>query len=611
MSQPISIDSRELETWLNEFVTKQMQQQHVPGVTLSLVQNGELSLAKGYGYADIERQIPVVAESTVFRVSGISMVLTATAIMQLVEKGLINLDDDVNRYLPNFQIDNNFSQPVTIVNLLTYTAGFDYKFIDLATFDKSNLIPLSEYLATKMPQRVRQPGTAVVGGCNYSHGLLGYLVEAIARVSYTQYIEENILQPLEMNRTSFDLPSSDALHLASSYQYQEKQNTYRAFDYEYTYMPTTSINTTATDIAKLAIAHLQYGKFQSQRILAEATARQMQQQQFTHNSLFPGVGLGFWELTPNNNQRILGNGGAISGFNSVLFLIPDRNLGVFVSANAGGNIPRKFMKQFVDRYFPLTEKDYATLRSLPQDRQNLKRYVGSYRSDGYTKLTVEKITLLFSTSSFRLHLEADGTLSNPRTLKTPNPIYLEEVEPLVLQVKDSPYSYLLGKADSQGKITNLVLSNAIINKLAWYETNTFHWLLIVWFILIFLSGTIASIFALTNFSGNASHQFNWALAGLICSLNLIGALGMLVLYPLTKQNYRLRWIYGLPKIVPVSLNILPIASVLAVGLTILAILTWSDRNWLFLEKLHYSLISLTAVGFIPWLNYWNLLGFRD
>ena len=87
MSQQISIDPQELETWLDEFLAEEMQKQHVPGVTLSVVQNGELFLAKGYGYADIERQIPVVAESTVFRVGGISMALTATAIMQLVEKG--------------------------------------------------------------------------------------------------------------------------------------------------------------------------------------------------------------------------------------------------------------------------------------------------------------------------------------------------------------------------------------------------------------------------------------------------------------------------------------------------------------------------------------------
>ena len=610
MSQPILTNPEELETWLEQFITEQMSTLHVPGVTFSAVQNGKLFFAKGYGYADIEKQIPVEAENTVFRVGAISMLLTTTAIMQLVEQELIGLDDDLNQYLPHFQIDNNFSQPVTIKNLLTQTAGFDRSFIGMSTFDKSSLISWSEYLATKMPQRVRPPGKAVVGGCNYSHSLLGYLVELITQVPYAQYIEENILQPLEMNHTSFDLPSSDALNLASSYRYLEKKQIYQAYDYEYTHMPTASINTTATDFAKLEIAHLQYGKFKSQRILSEATARQMQQQQFTNNFRFPGMGWGFWELTPNNNQRILGNGGAISGFTSLLFLMPEHNLGLLVSSNGRDNIPGKLMKQFVDRYFPLSDQDYATLSALPKNQQNLKRYEGSYRSDGYPKLTLEKISVLFSTSSFRLQLQPDGTLTNPKILENPNSLFLEESEPLVLQVKDSPYSQVLAQADTQGKITNLISNNAVFNKLAWYETNTFHWILIISFILIFISGLVVSILALVNFPGDFSHQLAQMWAGIICGLNLVAVGGLLTLYQIAKQNYRLRLIYGLPKIVPISLSIFLLTSVLAVGLPVLAILPWINHDWSLLEKLHYSLISLTAVGFIRWLDYLNLLGFR-
>ena len=104
-----------------------------------------------------------------------------------------------------------------------------------------------------------------------------------------------------------------------------------------------------------------------------------------------------------------------------------------------GNICGKLMRRFINRYFPLTDRDYATLLpALPSEQQNLKLYEGSYRSDGYTKRTLEKITLLFSTSSFRLKLQPDGTLINPRTLKSPNPLCLDEVEPNVLQAKDSP-----------------------------------------------------------------------------------------------------------------------------------------------------------------------------
>ena len=97
MTQPILTSSQELETWLDEFMADQMEKLHIPGVTFSLVQNGELFLAKGYGYADLEKKIPVIAERTLFRVGGNSKLFTATGIMQLVEKGLLNLDDDINK----------------------------------------------------------------------------------------------------------------------------------------------------------------------------------------------------------------------------------------------------------------------------------------------------------------------------------------------------------------------------------------------------------------------------------------------------------------------------------------------------------------------------------
>lgn len=610
MNQPLSISSKELERWLDEFVAEQMEKLHVPGVTFSAVQNGELWLAKGFGSAHIERHIPVVANRTLFRVGGISMLITATAIMQFVEQELINLDDDINQYLPNFQIDNNFPQPVTIANLLTQTAGFDHSFIGLGTFERSRLVPLEEFLATKLPQRVRPPGKFIVGGCPYSHALLGYLVELVGQVPYTQYIEENILQPLEMNHSSFDIPSSETLNLASSYRYSEKQEVYQAFDYEYTHMPTASFNTTATDFAKLMIAHLQYGKFKSQRILSENLAKLMQQKNFTNNPRLPGMGLGMAELTPNFNQRVLGAGGGISGFSSIAFLMPEYNLGIFVASNGQDNIPAQLMRQFLIRYFPLTEEDYATLPVVNSDEQNLKRYEGSYLSDGHTKRTLEKSTLLFSSSFFRLKLQSDGTLSNPQTLKNPNPVRLDESESLVLQHQGCPYTWIFAEADSQDNITNLVLTHGVINKLAWYETKTFHWLMISLFTLIFISGLVVSILALLNFSGNFNHQLAQSLAGVICGSNLIAAGGMLILYPLTKKNYQLQWIYGLPKIVPISLSILLLTSISALGLPVLASLTWLNPDWSLIEKLHYSFVSLTAIAFIPWLNYWNLLGFR-
>ena len=151
MTSSILTNRQELETWLDEFMTEQMSELHVPGVTFSLVQNGELSCAKGYGYADLEQEIPVVADKNLFRVGSISKLFVATAIMQLVEQGLLNLDEDVNKYLQDFQIEDNYPQPVTIANLLTHTAGFDDRLVALYALEATDLEPLENHLADKMP----------------------------------------------------------------------------------------------------------------------------------------------------------------------------------------------------------------------------------------------------------------------------------------------------------------------------------------------------------------------------------------------------------------------------------------------------------------------------
>ena len=608
MTQPILTNPQELETWLDELMAEQRSKLHIPGVTFSLVQNGELFFAKGYGYADLEQQIPVIADRTLFCVGGISKLFTATAIMQLEESGLLNLDDDVNKYLPDFQIENNYPQPVTIANLLTHTAGFDNRSIGMGALETSDVIPLGEHLAARMPGRVRSPGEVIIG-CNYSYGLLGYIVELVTGVPFSQYIDENILQPLEMNHSSFELPSHLAVDLALSYGYKEKQKTHQALQLNYhQILLTDSLNATATDLANFAIAHLQHGRFKAQRILSEATAQQMQQQQFTNDPRLPGVGLGFWEYFNNQQRAIAHSGGVVAGFRSFLYLLPSQNLGLFVAENGSSNISGKLIDQFLDLYFPVEESS-ASLQPSPENQQSLHRYEGSYRNCGYPKRTLAKALLLFS-SPLRLKAEPNGTLSIPQTLKTANPVYFREVEQLLLAKATNRHNFMVAKESNNGKITDLLYGSGAFKKLAWYETNTFHWMLIGWFILVFLSGCIVSILALTRFSADSWHQWTQLLAGLTCLLNLVCAFGMLIVYRLTKNNYRLKLVYGLPKIVILLLCIPLLTSVLAVGLPVFAVLAWINNEWSFIEQLYYALVALTALGFVPFLNYWNLLGFR-
>lgn len=120
-----SSNSNELEEFIDSFFKDQMNKLHVPGAVFVMVKDGRIFFKKGYGFADVDKRTPVDPDSTVFRVASNSKLFVATAMMQLAERGKLNLRDDVNMYLDDFKVPRTWPAPVTIWNLLTHTAGFD------------------------------------------------------------------------------------------------------------------------------------------------------------------------------------------------------------------------------------------------------------------------------------------------------------------------------------------------------------------------------------------------------------------------------------------------------------------------------------------------------
>jgi CubicO group peptidase (beta-lactamase class C family) len=113
-----------LEPFLDGLIPLQLQNQNIAGAVVSVVKDGQLLLAKGYGYADFAAKKPIVAEETLFRPGSISKLFTGIAVMQLVEQGKLDLDGDVSAYL-DFKVPKTYPEPITLRRLLTHTAGFE------------------------------------------------------------------------------------------------------------------------------------------------------------------------------------------------------------------------------------------------------------------------------------------------------------------------------------------------------------------------------------------------------------------------------------------------------------------------------------------------------
>ncbi|MFC7251769.1 serine hydrolase domain-containing protein [Halomicroarcula sp. GCM10025324] len=123
-------DRAETEAWVDETMAHQLEAYHIPGAAVVIVSDGEVVLAKGYGYADLESQRPVDADETVFSVGSTGKLVTWTAVMQGVEEDRLELDDDVNDYLTDsaVTVPDTYAQPVTLEHLGTHSAGFEDSF---------------------------------------------------------------------------------------------------------------------------------------------------------------------------------------------------------------------------------------------------------------------------------------------------------------------------------------------------------------------------------------------------------------------------------------------------------------------------------------------------
>jgi CubicO group peptidase (beta-lactamase class C family) len=391
-------DAAELEAFFDKIMAEHMDSYHIPGATVSVVKDGELLFSKGYGYANLKKRIPFQPETSLVRIASITKLFTWTAVMQLVEQDKLDLNANVNIYLAKFQVPNTYPETITLEHLMAHTAGFEDRGIATGARSKQDVPLLGEYLAMHLPARVRPPGQ-ISAYSNHGAALAGYIVAEISGIPYEQYIQDNILDPLDMDHSTAWEPVPDYLlaDLAVSYQYVDGVYESIPFIYDVT-IPDGSISSTATDMAHFMIAHLQNGHYEDSQILQTGTAQLMHSQSFTHHPQLSGWAHGFSELTINNQYAISHSGGW-EGFQSFLILLPQHNLGLFVSYNSPDGLAAReeMLKSFFDRYFPTSK--LPTTQPPTHPDQPGQQFGGWYKPARSSVTTMEKVVTLIHWNS--------------------------------------------------------------------------------------------------------------------------------------------------------------------------------------------------------------------
>lgn len=370
---------QEIDSLMNDGLKKW----HIPGASVAIVKSGNV-WAKGYGFENMQSQTPVTA-NTVFRVASLSKLITATAALQLVEAGKINLHDDIRNYFKEKNLNLKFKKPVTLHQLLTHTGGFDRSDIGDATPDPEKLYDLKTLIEEHSTPQIHNPGK-IYHYSNFGYSLIGYLVEQVSGLKFSTYVQQRIFDPLEMENSTFFQPQPPELRskLAQAYYWNEEKFKPLPLDYSQV-EPADAMISSADDMALFIKAQLQ-----EKILLKQETLKLMHKQHYTLSPSPYGMAYGFQENFLFG-RRVLEHSGVTLGYSSYILILPEEQLGIFISQNIrDGNLRWKFTQTVLSHYITNTAKPSSSLKPNPAYPIDASLYTGRYRHIAYPHHTFEK-----------------------------------------------------------------------------------------------------------------------------------------------------------------------------------------------------------------------------
>ncbi|MBF4623267.1 serine hydrolase [Clavibacter sp. VKM Ac-2872] len=379
----------DVDTWLDGVLGSALPTTGIPGAAVAVVADGQVLTSRGYGLADTGTEGSSVRavdpDDTLFRVGSVSKVVSATAVMQLVEEGRLDLDADVQRYL-DFDLDTP-KGAVTLRHLLTHTSGFEEVITGLIGLPGSERA-LGDVMKTDPPEQVFVPGTTPAYS-NYGASLAGYVAERVAGTPFVDLVQQEVLDRAGMTSSSFaqPLPADLDARLAKGYP-DDSQPSYPTEVVNAA--PAGALSATATDMARFMLGHL--GDLpDDEALLDPATLDEMHRPALGTDQLGAlaagqRMDLGFFDdSTPG--VAAFGHDGDTNVFHTAMRMFPDSDAGIFVTFNGNGRdavdtleLRTTVLQGFADRYLRADEGTAGSAVAPTGDPEAAAALVGTWLS---------------------------------------------------------------------------------------------------------------------------------------------------------------------------------------------------------------------------------------
>lgn len=598
-------DTAGLTAFVDGIMEEDMNRLQIPGAVISIVKDDRIILAKGYGSSNLEKAESVDPTTSMFRIASTTKLFTWTAVMQLAEQGKIDLDTDINTYLKSVKIPATYPEPITMRHLMTHTAGFEEGGVGYQITTDPAKLPgsISETLNKHMLARVRPPGQ-ISSYSNYGATLAGLIVEEVSGVPYNDYIKKYIFDPLDMKYSTVVEPLPDSFIPYKVVGYNNENGSFVPGipTFEGGFRPAGSGTVSAVDMAHFMIAHLQQGKYGSQQILRPETAELMHSTAFQFDKRLPGVDLGFAEKRIND-LTLITHGGSDPMFNTELYLVPAKDVGIFVSYNGGegSDSAAGLIQAFFNRYYP--SPGVKQPEFIASD-ESIQKYAGAYQ---FTRRNISDIDKFFNFFA-QLNVSVED---NKLSLGSGSEQQLySEVGPNLFQLEGGT-EQIAFRTNESGKVTHMILGmipDMPLERTPLLDQNKF-WLIVLGFSGLILITSLLGLFFSRRKIKAMTPPEKWAIR---LSAGTAGwaLLSFVTLFMVVMSMDIMQKFSGIRLSLSLSL-VMPIILVgLTLALLISAILVWKNKYWTAFKRVHYTLVALSAVAMTLFFYYWNLLGWQ-
>ncbi|MHA1146906.1 MAG: serine hydrolase domain-containing protein [Promethearchaeota archaeon] len=476
----MNLDINQLES----FIEARMEELHIPGLGIGIVKDGKTIWSRGFGLADVEHK-KAVKPDHVFRFASISKTFTTIGIMQLVEQGRLSLDDPINKFLSSGKIypKNKKAPDITIKHLLTHTSGIGeilkksdlFRIHHYASNDWNKIDSLKNMFERKIKLKV-DPGVKW-SYANFGFHLLGYILEKVSGTEFSDYMINNIFEPLGMNNTDFKWSERVKPHQVKGYKYKKGKFIEYGTKLQ-TQMPAGSLYASINDMITYMKCLLNGGELNGKKIIKKESLDLLWVPHFRMDPRLPAMGYCFF-IHDTDGFNLLNHGGSINGYLSELYLLPREKLGIIIAINQNSIIDMTAIRiaheilhriiniESIDEEMKLVssiffdDKKYNGRYGPPKGLLTNTRF---YMSGGEISIRINNGELWYKTMWGGKKKGVKLYLASPK-----DPNYFKIIENLDYDNVD-PYEAVIFKENERGEIYSLLKGYREYYKRKWYNS---------------------------------------------------------------------------------------------------------------------------------------------